>query len=287
MFTSRSPASPPTTAPSKSCAELRCLRLDIDYGPGHSRAGYETYDEARQALKDFLGKTGLPIPMIVESGGGMHVHWPMKEAISTTKWQRYADGLKAACLEHGLRADHSLTSNPVVILRPPGTFNRKLSQPRAVKFNPECLTFGPYDWPDELLGYAANTLVRLRAKPTMPPRPAYLDDFSTPAGAFPDHYALVDANRLADNCGQYGRFRTTGRLPEPVWTRLIAGLPFVEDGERVAHEWSKTDPRYKRDETQGKYDRAKKLTGPPLCQGFKDDFDEETADTDEAGHAFQ
>ena len=65
-------------------------------------------------------------------------------------------------------------------------------------------------------------------------------------------------------------------LSEPVWNRLIAGMPFVEDGETVVHLWSSTDPRYDKKETQGKYDRALKLTGPPLCQGFKDDFDEET-----------
>ena len=259
----------------EACAERRSLEIDIDFGAGHARPGYATAEEAKDALKEFCEAVPMPMPMVSKSGGGFHVWWTFKEALSRAKWQRYADGLKAACLKHGLRADHSLTINPVHILRAPGTMNRKLPAPRPVELDAEWLQYGPYDWPDELLAYAADNVVRLRSTAKMPPRPLHLGAYE-PSEAFPDLYEPVKAAALADNCGQYGRFRTTGRLPEPVWNRLIAGMLFVEDGEAIVHLWSSTDPRYQRAETQGKFERAKRLTGPPLCKGFLEDFDPET-----------
>jgi hypothetical protein len=35
------------------------------------------------------------------------------------QWEPYAEGLKAACIRHGLKADHVLTANAAAILRPP------------------------------------------------------------------------------------------------------------------------------------------------------------------------
>jgi hypothetical protein len=69
--------------------------------------------------------------MVVESGHGMHVYWPFKEAISPAKWQRYAEGLKAACVVHGLKADPARTADCASVLRPPGTHNHKDDRPRG------------------------------------------------------------------------------------------------------------------------------------------------------------
>ena len=256
----------------ETVAEKQALSLDIDYGQGHSRPGYATLDETKNALKAFCLHVGLPVPIVVMSGGGLHAHWPFKTPKTRGQWQPYADGLKAACIEFGLRADHSLTANAAAIFRPPGTLNRKLGTPRAVETDEEWIGVGPYEWPEQLLG-ARTTVSRIR-RIDLPPRPNWLPAYAASPG-FANRYAPVNATALADNCGQYGRFRSTGVLPEPVWSLLLAGTPFIEDGERIAHEWSSTDPRYKREETQSKHDRAKRLTGPPGCKGFEDS-DEET-----------
>lgn len=262
-----------------ACAEKRNLSLDMDYGQGHARPGYETYDDARAHLKAFCLKVGLPVPMVVESGGGFHVHWAFREAIPKAKWQRYANGLKAACLDFGLRADHSLTTNPVVILRPPGTMNRKLAQARPVKFDPQWLQFSPGDWPDALFDYADDNVVRLPAT-KLPPKPEFLNDNQYPEAAFPDIYEQVDIKLLASACGVVNEFTKSGNTSEPAWMRLANLFHYVNEGERLYHRFSQQNyDKYDRAETQRKWDRANGLTGPPLCRGFKDSTDEKTRAT--------
>jgi hypothetical protein len=101
---------------------LRCLWLDIDCGEGKP---YEKIEEAIAAVKQLCDRVGLPKPMIVMSGHGIHVYWSNKRAISPREWLPYAQGLKAACIVHGLRADPARTADCASVLRPPGTHNHK------------------------------------------------------------------------------------------------------------------------------------------------------------------
>ncbi|MBV9754629.1 MAG: hypothetical protein JO188_19070 [Hyphomicrobiales bacterium] len=80
-----------------------------------------------------------------------------------------------------------------------------------------------------------------------------------------------NADRMADRCTQVGRVRNPGNqlVPEPVWKGVLGTLPWCEDGEAKAHEWSKTDPRYRPNEAQGKFDRSEQLSGPTTCVHFE------------------
>src|SRR5262249_25410206 len=81
--------------------------------------------------------------------------------------------------------------------------------------------------------------------------------------------ARADANRIADQCGQLARMRgTKGVLPYPAWFHVIGALLRCKDGEALAHEWSKGDPRYNEREVQQKIDAWKGTSGPPKCAGF-------------------
>ncbi len=77
---------------------LRAFRIEIDYGEGHSSKDiYATKADALKALDSFCDAVGLPPPMVVESGGGLHIYWPLKYAIEVSEWVRRSEGLKAAC----------------------------------------------------------------------------------------------------------------------------------------------------------------------------------------------
>jgi len=205
----------------EACAERKSLEIDVDFGAGHARPGYTTFEEARDALKNFCIKAKLPVPIIVKSGGGFHAYWPLKEAISRAKWQRYANGLKLACLKHGLKADHSLTINPVHILRPPGTSNRKLATVRPVELDPEWLANGPYDLSDfdALLELAADNVVRLKPM-AIPPKPESFNGCEYPEDAFPDHHESVGIELLASVCGVVAALQTR-KIRETRWKSPI------------------------------------------------------------------
>ena len=101
--------------------------LDIDCGEAKAveGKGYATIKEAFNALKEFCSSTGLPMPTLVLSGGGLHCYWPLGASISKDEWKPVAGKLKALTHSLKLLADDSRTSDIASILRPVGTHNWK------------------------------------------------------------------------------------------------------------------------------------------------------------------
>jgi hypothetical protein len=105
----------------------RCLRIDLDVQtPGENKPHkYATKTEALQGLVNFINVLHLPMPIVIDSGGGFHVYWIFDRDITRDVWQPLADRLKSACVLHGLRADPTATADAARILRMPGTHNFK------------------------------------------------------------------------------------------------------------------------------------------------------------------
>ncbi len=124
---------------SRTIRNVRCLRslwLDVDTGFDEKRNKWRKYkdqDEAAQAVAALSRASRLPDPVLVDSGYGLHCYWPMAENVDRIRWQPLADYFRGFCVEHGVEADHSLTGNPAVILRPIGTHNRKHGEERLVR----------------------------------------------------------------------------------------------------------------------------------------------------------
>jgi Virulence-associated protein E len=258
---------------------LQSFRLDVDYGKiGHAKPGYADRNEAGRAIAKFCQEAHLPDPMLVESGGGVHVYWPLKEPLSRDSWLPYAKALKAACIERGLKAGHEVTADAARILRPPGTMNRKPGrEPRTVKLVTGSLSLGPYDLTAfrGLLDYELPASGRAGTQSNVLPflkKLAPIGDKAI-AGLAP---APADAAMIADQCAQMAEMRRTrGVMGAPAWKACIGVLAFCEGGEALAHEWSGGDARYNRDETQRKFDACHKLTGATTCAHFQG-LDDET-----------
>ena len=71
---------------------------------------------------------------MINSGRGVHVYWPLTEALSAEQWAVEADRLKRCCSENGLLADPAVTSDVVRVLRMPGSKNYKEEPPLPVEF---------------------------------------------------------------------------------------------------------------------------------------------------------
>jgi hypothetical protein len=259
---------------------LRALRLDIDYGNGHKAAGYTDKKTAAAAISRFIAEMDFPQPMVVESGGGFHVYWPLEDALPRAEWQLYANGLKAASQALGLLAGHEVTADAARILRPPGTMNHKLAgKPRAVELDPRYLGNGSYPL-DAFAGLLVYARASVRAAApnggalSRMQRPAYLRPFDPKRiagflGGVGEELPLADASAIAGSCAQISAMRATrGVMPEPTWKACLDVLAFCEGGERLAHEWSAGDPRYDPKETQRKFERGKGLTGATTCAHF-------------------
>ena len=69
---------------------------------------------------------------MVNSGRGVHVYWPLTEAVSAEQWLDAAERLKQACADNGLLADPAVTADVARILRVPNTNNYKDDNPLPV-----------------------------------------------------------------------------------------------------------------------------------------------------------
>jgi hypothetical protein len=111
---------------SQDNADVRCtLSIDIDTKISKPNAHYADQAEAKAAVERMCEVEQLPLPIFINSGGGLHCHWPLDRELTPAEWRPYAVALKAACIAHGIHADHQVTVNVVGVLRPVDTHHVK------------------------------------------------------------------------------------------------------------------------------------------------------------------
>jgi len=125
------------------------MHADIDVGPSRNNNRNYPPDEASALL--VLHKMGIPLPMLVRSGGGLHPIWPLKEPYLLENPQDFvfAKAVIKAWNDH-LNVQFGKSGWDVdppgglsKLLRPPGTYNHKTVNPRRVELLP-----GPiHRWP--------------------------------------------------------------------------------------------------------------------------------------------
>jgi hypothetical protein len=251
--------------------------IDLDAGKDDKGKAkpYSTQHEAAAALKRFLKATGLPTPVLVSSGYGLHVYWPLAEPLDPATWKRYAEGLKALCEKHGLHVDPARTADISSVLRTPGTHNHKRGATAPVSCNPEFLQVQP----EPLETFAALLDAGRQGAVTMagftggagsPPGRARAGG-AAKAGSVSadllgglDDYPPAFAADIVNRCGQLAELRDKrGAVPEPLWHAALGVLAFCEDGVAVAHSWSDSEWHAAIDE---KLDRVRQLTGATTCE---------------------
>ena len=110
---------------------LRSLFLDLDIDPSDTKK-YKTQHEALISLQNFITLLGLPTPVVVNSGYGIHAYWPLTVAVPRSVWQPVADKFKNACFVSKLRFDDKVPADAARVLRVPGTTNFKRGAERPV-----------------------------------------------------------------------------------------------------------------------------------------------------------
>ena len=89
------------------CLFVRSFFIDLDVGPTKD---YATKDDARNGITSLLVQTGLPEPVIVDSGGGIHGYWIMDTDIPADEWKIYAEKFKALCMSY-IKIDPVVTAD--------------------------------------------------------------------------------------------------------------------------------------------------------------------------------
>lgn len=111
---------------------IKAFWLDIDCGESKAEVNEKTgrpsgyLDQATGVaeLKRFCKLVGVPKPILVNSGRGLHVYWPLTEAVTREQWEPVADRLRELCNTHELYVDPAVFE-VARVLRIPGTLNFK------------------------------------------------------------------------------------------------------------------------------------------------------------------
>jgi hypothetical protein len=247
-----------------NAAFLRAFFLDLDCGTGKP---YVDQPAAAQALSLFIKDTKLPSPTVVNSGGGLHVYWPLTEDVPVAEWAVHAKSLKRLCTQHNLHADPAVTADSVRILRIPGTHNFKGGQRRPVQIVAQ-------GQPTDLKSFTD----------LLPPAPVDLSaakqygmDAATRdlvGGDYPKCLFSRVATRSINGhgCNQIKHaLVNAATLEEPLWRAALSVAIRCEDGATAIHKLSQAHPGYTAANTEAK---AAETKGPYTCQWYKDNYAE-------------
>ena len=242
-----------------NAAYLRSFFLDLDCGTGKP---YVDQPAAAQAVAAFLQASGLPSPTLVNSGGGLHVYWPLTEDVPVAVWQPLAKSLKRLCAQHNLYADPAVTADAARILRVPGTHNFKNNTSRPVQIIATGLPTALEDF-----------------KKLLPAPPIDLSaakQFGMDAssrdlagGEYPtcSFTKIVKLCATGKGCGQMKHaVEQAATLEEPLWRGVLSIAIRCEDGPTVIHKLSKPHPGYTAEATEAK---AAETKGPYTCDWYK------------------
>lgn len=234
---------------------IKSFYLDIDCKD--PAIHYATWREALIELGKFVTDTGLPAPMVIRSGGGLHVYWPLDQELVPAQWQPVANALKALCVAKGLKIDPAITADSARVLRTPGTTHTKTGRKVTVVM----------DAPDSPLAaivsaLQANSQMVVPAAPA-PPKYSLVDTLLSRPELPP-----ADSNIVEMKCKQVNWAANNQKdILEPMWYALLGVAAYCHDAEKTAERWSNQHPSYDQHATLNKMDQWKRqTTGPATCK---------------------
>lgn len=240
--------------------------LDLDVKVG-DQTKYQNQEEALLALKAFVKATNLPRPMIVNSGGGLHIHWVIdKPLTSNSEWATHAARLRQLATHYGIKFDPMRTTDTASVLRVAGTFNLKNDLQRAVEDLSAPEIVSPETWSLRLTKALDNVDVVPTAE-KIEIEVADNDDlgFGSNVGAKERTVANPpQAETMFQVCAQLRRIRDlNGDLREPEWYGAMGAVQFAMGGREACHALSKGHPLYTPAYVDDKIDQWK--WGPIKC----------------------
>jgi len=250
-----------------NATHIKSFFLDIDCGPHKSATeGYPGgQSDGISALRKFAQTVGLPRPIIVNSGRGLHAYWPMTEAIPVEGWLPVAERLKALCIKHNLLADPVVTADVARVLRVPGTRNFKDIPPRSVNLIGGLSSGTEFAEFKKILERNAPIT---KAAPLRVTTTVAEDDLTAAIlGNYRNVFKTIIIKTAAGRgCNQLKHIiEEQETMSEPMWRGGLSIAKFCVDAERAAHSLSAKYPNYDPDET---FRKSNQIKGPYTCETF-------------------
>jgi len=240
---------------------IKSLFIDIDCGDDKP---YADWKQGLLALQRFLVSSGMPRPMVVSSGRGLHVYWVLTSELTRAEWQPLADGLKALTVAHGFHVDPAVTADSARVLRPIGTRNPKNNGEVKVLIEGQAV--------DPAAIASSFSLVNVSTQPqTSQPQTTALSITQAALSGTKREYDPSNSIAIASKCKQikWG-VDNPDQVEEPFWYAMMGVAGFCEDPSGTAARWSQGYPGYDSAATVDKMRQwVSRATGPSTCARFK------------------
>jgi uncharacterized protein (DUF927 family) len=246
----------------------KSLWIDVDCGEEKAaeKRGYLTKLDAWQAVSAFCTKVGLPLPLVVDSGNGIHCYWPLTKSIKPGAWQVLAVGLKEALAREGVLVDPTRTHDFSSVLRPPGSTNRKREPHRPVLVKKATTFVAPELIQQVLLQLVGNVTVQA---PTAPAGTAGDASINEDLTAHLPTSLPSSAEEIANRCAQVAAVRDTkGDVSYEHWRGVIGLIKHCTEGLPLAEAWTEERAATGHSSVDFKTRYETWTTGPPTCDFF-------------------
>ena len=261
------------------CVFVRSFFIDLDVGEGKE---FATKQDAHDGIENILIQTGLPEPVRIDSGGGIHAYWIMDTDIPKDEWKPAAEVFKSLCLQYAA-IDPVVTADAARIMRCPETFNQKTGTPRPTSvISDEVFAYSWDEFKAFLMGEegeegeveAVTETKSAEIEDVLASVSKGLDE-DTKAMLKLDNFprtftALVDKSKEGSGCEQI-KFMWDNRatLEEPLWHAGLSIAKFCNDNTTAIHEFSRPYPKYTHEDTE---DKASGIPAPRTCEWFIKDY---------------
>lgn len=230
--------------------KTRALVMDVDCGEGKP---YATWKDGLKAFGKFIVSVGMPRPLVVRSGYGLHIYWLLGQDTDRPTWVSMAHALLNATKEKKFYIDTSKITDPSLVLRPIGTHNYKdPTNPIPVVVL--------IDGGDTTVDAVQTALSRYYNKPD-----------TRQKLVVPKDLPPAKSHLVVKKCQQV-KWAVDNRksVAEPLWYTLMGVAAFCENPDQTAAQWSEGHPGYSEDKTASKIAQWKAaVSGPATCAKFE------------------
>jgi hypothetical protein len=247
---------------------FKALALDLDVGADKP---YTTQAQGWGALRPAIAALGLPMPMVVSSGNGIHCYWPLTTPVSAAHWVKASVALRVALADKGVSIDTSKIHDPSMVLRPVGTHHKKQTPWKLVECKLDCPDYEPLELFSALKPWVGASPAQSRAV-----RPAgHIQQRSSIASAVLGSGDIVLAPVLT-RCHQLAAIAASGgvtdadgnRVEEPLWRATLGFAKYCTDPEAAVIQLAGGHPDFDLQQNLDKM-MAWQGTGPTTCAKFE------------------
>jgi ketosteroid isomerase-like protein len=258
----------------ENVAYVRALWMDIDCGPTKAVPdekgiikGYVDQLTGLNEFGKFCKNVGLPKPILVSSGYGIHAYWLLEETVNRLEWEPLANRLRELCVEQGLIVDPSVFEASRV-LRIPGTYNFKQEEPLEVRVLNENTPRMTYAQVKEILG--APDVEPVEEKPDFIPSSMSPLMESMMQNKIKRFKTIMLKSVQGEGCNQLLHcYENQATLDYNLWRSALSIATFCVDRDSAIHKMSANHPGYDRFKTEFKVDDLQRTGGPHHCATFE------------------